>query len=380
MAAPAPAARAAERIPMTSPATGPDTPLAYSFEELLADGDYAEPLVANGVRCHGGFTADGEYRSPRTVHRGPAIRAWQAALRARGGELIGISKDLLPPQYPNVQQAVLLCRNGVRDPVVRALTIISVVEGFGAIIRDVRVPALEDWIVEPVEGTALAHLRGGLFEAHARDEAGWGEQGGHKQMWEAARDLAFESPKIPPDVLMRLMGGGGRRARKREQRFPLIDATLEAMITTMAQVLIVEIFAEEVFSWGKQVLSNPEISAEPEQASAMVGYIQSDENPHVEYLRTALSEIASRTLRTVDGETIPGREIVNGMLHGMLSQMIRQRPEEQRAQTRESLAEALRGTSNPKALQEEFESLETVWTPPSRTGFEPAGTDADAPA
>ena len=39
--------------------------------------------------------------------------------------------------------------------------------------------------------SALAHLANGLFEAHARDEAGHRSEGGHKQMWEAARDLAL---------------------------------------------------------------------------------------------------------------------------------------------------------------------------------------------
>jgi hypothetical protein len=215
-----------------------------------------------------------------------------------------------------------------------------------------------------------------LFEAHARDEAGHKNEGGHKQMWEAARDLAFENPKIPPDVLMRIMGGGGRRARKRERRFPQLDETLENMITMMANVLIVEIFAEEVFDWGKRVLANEEISAEPERAAAMVAYIQSDESPHVEYLRVALSEISARTLRTVDGATIPGRDVVRGMLHAMLSQMTRARPEEQRAQTRESMAEALKDAANPSALREEFESLETSWTPPASTGFEPVAEGA----
>lgn len=353
-----------------------DARTSFSFHELLEDGAYEEPLVANGVRCHGGFTPDGAYRSPRTIHRGPAIAAWQHALVDAGGSPIEVSKDLLPPQYPNVEQAVLLCRHGVRDPIVRALTVISVVEGFGAVIRDVKVPALGEILVEPISGTALAHLDQGLFEAHARDEAGWGEQGGHKQMWEAARDLAFENPKVPPDVLMRIMGRGGRRARKRERRFPQIDETLESMITMMANVLIVEIFAEEIFEWGKQVLSDETISAEPGRAAAMVGYIQSDESPHVEYLRVALSEIAARTLRTVDGGTIAGREVVHGMLHAMLSQIVRARPEEQREQTRESLADALSGAANPRALQEEFESLDTPWTPPDRTGFEPSAADA----
>jgi hypothetical protein len=356
----------------------PSDRLSFEFDELLTDADYAEPLVANGVRCHGGFTDEGAYRSPRTVHRLPAIAAWQAQLSAAGAPLIEISNDLMPPQYPNVEQAVLLCENGVRDPIVRALTIVSVVEGFGAIIRDVKVPDLSEVIVEPVHGTALAHLDQGLFEAHARDEAGWGDQGGHKQMWEAARDLAFENPRIPPDVLMRLMGGNSRRAKKRERAYPQLDETLERMLSMMANVLIVEVFAEEIFAWGKQVLASPSISAEPERAAQMVEYIQRDENPHVEYLRTALSEVANSTLRTVDGKTLEGRSVVHGMLHGMLAQMTRNRPKEQREQTRENLAEALSGAQDPKSLQEAFEALERPWTAPGKTGFEPVATEGGA--
>ena len=117
--------------------------LVYTQAELLTSGDYAEPLIANGVRCHGGFDADGVYRSPRVIHRTPAVLAWQARLEQGGHELIGISRALMPPQYPNVEQAKLLLEHGVRDPIVRALTIVSIVEGFGAIIRDVRVPKLD---------------------------------------------------------------------------------------------------------------------------------------------------------------------------------------------------------------------------------------------
>ena len=190
--------------------TSVEAPLTVSQEELLESGAYAEPLIANGVRCHGGFDADGRYRSPRTLHRGPAIAAWQARLAREGAPLVTLDKALMPPQYPNVEQAKLLLRNGVRDPIVRTLTTIAIVEGFGAIIRDVQVPDLGALVVEPVDGTSLAHLRRGLFEAHARDESGWREEGGHKQMWEAARDLAFEKPKVPGDVLTRMMGRGGR--------------------------------------------------------------------------------------------------------------------------------------------------------------------------
>jgi len=347
----------------------------FSAAELLADPEVEAPLVANGVRCHGGFDARGRYRSPRTLHRAPAIRAWQSRLAAEGMELIQVDAALIPPQYPNVEQSVLLVREGVRDPIVRALTLISIVEGFGAIIRDVRVPDLDRCMVEPVRGTALAHLASGLFEAHARDEAGHRDQGGHKQMWEAARDLAFENPRIPPDVLMRMMG---RRAGRRggDRAFPEIDPALERMLAIMAQVLVIEVFAESTFEWGKAVLSDPRVSADPEGAAAMVSYIQSDERPHVDYLRTALSEVRGRTLRRVDGGTLSGRRVVDGLLHRILRQLSRERVEEQRREVREDLVQAARAAGRGDSLMQEFDELESSWSAPARTGFESeAGPD-----
>jgi hypothetical protein len=354
----------------------PSERTSYTRDELLASGAYAAPLIAGGVRCHGGFEADGRYRSPRTIHRGPAIAAWQARLAREGAELIEIPRALMPPQYPNVAQATLLLKHGVRDPIVRTLTIISIVEGFGAIIRDVRVPDLGAVVVEPAAGTALAHLGEGLFEAHARDESGFKDEGGHKQMWEAARDLALEKPRIPGDVLMRMMGRNAGRSRRPERPFPQLDETLERMLALMAQVLVVEVFAEGTFRWGIELLSNPEVSAAPQAAGDMVRFVQSDEKPHVEYLRTALSEVRTRTLRTVDGRTLAGREVVDGLLHRILREITRNRPREQREDIRESLIEAMQSAANPKALLEEFDALESSWTPPERTGFEPAAAAA----
>lgn len=279
-------------------------------------------------------------------------------------------RALMPPQYPNLAQARLLLREGVREPIVRALTIISIVEGFGAIIRDVEVPDLDALTREPLAGTALAHLRGALFEAHARDESGYREEGGHKQMWEAARDLAFEKPRIPGDVLMRMMGRG-RREQKRERLFPQIDERLEALLATMVQVLVVEVFAMGTFAWGEALLSDPELSAAPQEAADLVRFIRSDESPHVEYLRTALSELRSRSLRTVDGREIAGRSVVDGILHRVLRAITSERPKQQRDDVRRDLAAALAAAGRPASLIEAFDRLETVWNPPARTGFEP---------
>ncbi len=345
--------------------------LTFSEAEILDSGAYDTLLIAGGVRCHGGFDANGAYRSPRTVHRGPAVAAWQARLAREGSELLEIPRALMPPQYPNVAQAKLLLKNGVRDPIVRTLTIISIVEGFGAVIRDVRVPKLGELVVEPLEGTALDHLGRGLFEAHARDEAGWREEGGHKQMWEAARDLALEKPKIPADVMARMMGRTGRRGAAPERPFPMLDETLERMLAMLAQVLVVEVFAEGTFDWGVRLLSDPEVSAAPKEAGDMVRNIRSDESPHVEYLRTALSEVRARTLRTVDGKTIAGRTVVDALLHRVLHAVTRDRPRDQREDVRSSLSEAMQAAPNPAALLEQFDALEASFTPPERTGFEP---------
>src|SRR5215471_8331142 len=188
--------------------------LDFKFDELLASPKLEAPLIAGGVRCHGGFDTNGTYVSPRTLWRNPAIDAWQAQhLKTSHHPLLEIPKDAIPPHLPSVAQAKLLLKEGVREPMVRTLTEIAIIEGFGATIRELPVPPLATFIREDVSGTALAHLTGGLFEAHARDEAGWGEEGGHKQMWEAARDLALSKPKVPGDILMAIMGrrGGGAR-------------------------------------------------------------------------------------------------------------------------------------------------------------------------
>ena len=102
----------------------------------------------------------------------------------------------------------------------------------------------------------------------------------------------------------------------------------------------------------------------------MVRNIQADEKPHVDYLRTALSEVAARTINTVDGHKISGKVVVDKLLHRVLSQMTRNRPSDQREDLKEGLADAMQAAANPAALQDEFEALESPWTAPEKTGFE----------
>jgi hypothetical protein len=335
--------------------------LEYAQEELLASVAYDEPLIAEGVRCHGGFVG-GAYRSPRSVGRGPAIAAWQAQLARRGVPLIAVAPELVPPHYPNAAQAVLLLREGVREPLVRTLTTIAIIEGFGAMIRDQRVPDLTRCVRQPLDGTAAAHLAGGLFEAHARDEAGHRQEGGHKQMWEAARDLALERPPVPSDVLMRLMTG--RRGGPRQRLFAQLDESFEELLAVRDTVRVSEIGGADPFAWAEPGGGDAEVSARPREAAAMVGYIRSDEAPHVEYLRTALSELRACTLRGPAGDEIAGRAVVDGLLARTLRVLTTQRPRLQREETRADIAAAVAGHRDAAGLQRRFDALEEPWSPP----------------
>jgi hypothetical protein len=339
--------------------------LNFTTEEILANVPTKEPLIVKGVRCHGGFDADGNYRSPRTLWRVPAISAWQEQhLRTSELPLYEIPADLISEHMPNAAQAKYLLKQGVREPMVRQLTEIAIIEGFGATIRDLPVPPLKSFIREDTSGTALEHLTRGLFEAHARDEAGWSEEGGHRQMWEAAREAALSNPAISPEIFANIIAR--RPPNQRPQlMFPELGEPVERLLTFMINVLAIEVFAQSTFAWAEEVLSDPEVSDAPVEAANLVRYIRSDESPHVEYLRTALSEITARTLLTEDGREMSGREVVGKLAERSLRMMIRQRLQERPVLVREMIRKTA-GVRDVDALLAGFDALATLWTPPER--------------
>ena len=332
--------------------------LNYSFDELMTEAPYDEPLIAGGVRCHGGYV-EGAYVSPRSAVRRAAIDAWRSELRAAGAPLVHVPERYVPPNYPNYQQAKFLLQEGIVEPVTRSLTIISIVEGFGARIREVRVPDLAKEIRESVEGTALAHLANGLFEAHARDEAGHRSEGGHKQMWEAARDLGLAKPHVPGDVLLRLMSGS--TSGERTRLYPALSERMENMIVMMANVLVVETFAEDTFAWAKQLLGDAELSAEPERAAHLIDCIARDEVPHVDYLTVALSELRTRTLIGSDGSELSGAEVVDGIFRRQLRGMATMRPRQARERMRDEIRQVIQDTTRAAVVAKRFEDLDSGW-------------------
>ena len=63
----------------------------------------------------------------------------------------------------------------------------------------------------------------------------------------------------------------------------------------MIRVLLIEIQAFHTFAWAEEWLADPDLVAGDGQAAELVAYIRADETPHVEYLKTALTEMRDRT-------------------------------------------------------------------------------------
>ncbi|HEY3142727.1 MAG TPA: hypothetical protein VGJ86_16425 [Acidimicrobiales bacterium] len=302
--------------------------IEFTADELLADAPVVEPLIAGGVRCHGGFDESGRYVSPRTRFRVPAIEAW----RNRHTELFSTSVVDIPLEtwakhFPNVAQARFLIGAGVPEPLVATLTRIGTVEGYGANIRLLQPSGLQRWFVEDIRGTAIDHLGRGLFEAHGRDEAGWEEEAGHKDMWFAARDIAFESPNTDLDIEAMLARMGFSQGVPSGIQAPRllptdVNAELEFMVTLMIRVLFIEVAAFHSFRWAETWLSDPDLVAGDGEAARLVSFIRADETPHVDYLATALTELRDRTWVGEGGKHHSGAVMVDQLWQQLLDQSL----------------------------------------------------------
>lgn len=300
--------------------------VTYSREELLADPPFARRLHHDGRLLHGGLDDEGRYLPPRSAHRLDAISAWREALSAAGHPVDVLGQEVIPEDFfPSEDQARLLLRNGARGAMARILTLIGLVEGFGNDgIRLMPPIDIGSFVVEPIEGTCLAHLHQGLLEAHGNDESGRGEECGHDQMWFAVRDAELDRPEILSDYFMNLpiapppgYEGPARPAPEAisigSMMDPLVDGVdplFEMTIRGLAMILVIELMAFRTFSWASRVLSDATCSVDPAFAASTIDHIRIDEEIHVGYLQTALAELSTLTVRCTDGSTVPGSTLV----------------------------------------------------------------------
>lgn len=334
--------------------------LLYSRDELIADHDYTKPQIESGYRLHGGFNEKGEYISPRTLYRWPAVRAWQSSLKERKAELIDASPRLLKRgPYPTAEQQKFLLAKGDGESLWNGLTITGVIEARGALLATVSAPDFQNIVVEDLRETCLGHLNKGLLEAHGWDEGGTKSKGigGHDDMWFAVRDALFGKNAYPippvPESLARPETG---------RRMPDIPKEYEDWILLLMNVLMIEVRAENFFSFCIEVMRDPDNfrdrRAAANHAAELVHRIRTDEAIHVAYLQTVISELRSFTIKTVDGRKIPGRTIIDPVWEKMIEWHAVTNADFSRKQSRENVVERLRKRPDGERLIAEFDALE----------------------
>lgn len=334
------------------------TKLTYTTDEILAEHPYAKPHVEADYTLHGGFDAQGNYISPRTLHRWPAIRAWEEALRARGQEVIDTSQQLMTKgSYPNVAQQGFLLDLGLGQTLWDSLSVTGVVEARGKVLATAEAPDFQSIVKEDISRTATAHLNKGLFRAHGLDEGGDGVKGGHDAMWFAVRDMLFGKHAYPHAEVPASLGrpDTGRL-------MPQIPPEFERCILMLMNVLMIEVRAENFFNFCTAVMRDPANFRDRRDvalhAAELVDRIRQDEASHVGYLSVVISELRSFTFRTADGTTARGSDFIDPVWRGMVEWHAVTQVDWDREQARKAFEDMFRARPDGEILLRRFESLE----------------------
>jgi len=314
--------------------------LSYSEAELMSEHDYAEPHVIGGRRLHGGFMADGSYQPPRSLDRVHALEAWAAALAERGGAPLDADNSLLTGvRLPNLDQHLLLLREGIGRHFWNMLTVTGKIEARGRLLAEIDFPDLQDSIVEDISEMAIGHLNTGLLVAHGLDEGGVLDRsiGAHDEMWFAARDLAFGADAFedvdPPDRIGRPEGG--------ERVAPEVSPEAEGLLSFLMNLLIIEFRAEIGFAMTQDILRTPDLftdrRADAEEAAEIIERIRIDELIHVSSLCLYLGELRTVNFHTVEGGRISGAQLIDRMWDDLVRWATVEQPELAARQLREAL-------------------------------------------
>jgi hypothetical protein len=296
------------------------------------------------------------------------VAAWNAQLAARGWPLIDATTRLLKlPAYPNAAQERLLLGEGLSQLLWNSLTVTGVIEARGKQLALFDAPDFQQIVVEDIGETALGHLHKGLFEAHGWDEGGGDprtpELGAHDAMWFAVRDLVFGKDAYPlpevPDSISRPEGAN--------REMPKLPAGFEALVKLLMNVLLIEVRAESFFAFCCDVFRDPanftDRRAEAEQAARMVERIRQDEQIHVAYLQTALSELRSYMLKAEGGGTVPGAPVFDPVWADMVDWHGRRERELSRERVRsevERQVAAKLGPAKASGFMDRFDALDPV--------------------
>lgn len=338
--------------------------LRYTREELVADHPYARPHEAAGYKLHGGFLADGEYASPRTLNRWPAVYAWRDGLKARGGALIDASTAILSRgNYPNIAQQKELLAAGYGRTLWNSLTTTGVIEARGKMLATLNAPDVQKIVVEDISDMTLGHLNAGLLYAHGVDEGGDPAKpngpGAHDFMWFAARDAALGKDAYPlPDAPSSIA-----RADAASREMPQIPEGYEQFFKFLMNVLMIEVRAEAFFAFCCALFRDEEAFPDrrADLAALLVERIRADEHIHVAYLQLVVSELRTLTFKTGEGALVQGDKIIDPVWAKMVDWHGREERLLARERAREDIKKQLAAAFGPqegKSLFARFDALE----------------------
>jgi hypothetical protein len=90
----------------------------------------------------------------------------------------------------------------------------------------------------------------------------------------------------------------------------------------MTRLLLIEISAFHTFAWAETMLAKTDLVAGDGDAAKLVSYVRADETPHVEYLKTVLSEMRDRTVIGESGKKHAGVDVIGAVWDRALAESL----------------------------------------------------------
>ena len=178
-------------------------------------------------------------------------------------------------------------------------------------------------------------------------------------MWFAARDIAFEHPELPDetDVMRRRMGMSQQNSSERVLPDD-VAIDMELLAERMTRILLIEIQAFHTFAWAESLLSDRTSSRAAGDAGRLVACVSADETPHVEYLKTALTELRDRTWLGDSGRRYEGADMIGRIWDRALRESTTTRYEANRRIVQTDLEQVLDGRPRAADIAHRFHELE----------------------
>ena len=130
---------------------------------------------------------------------------------------------------------------------------------------------------------------------------------------------------------------------------------------SLMNLLLIEFRAEIGFARTQEVFRTPGLfpgrEDKAEDAAEIIERIRTDELIHVESLRLYLGEIRTLNLRTVDGSTILGEELIDPFWKQLTSWSIGEQPRLVATQSHENVLSLIQKHPDAEQITEEFEQL-----------------------